>query len=411
MPKRKSCRSCGSEDLHMVLSLGETPLVNAFLRPEEFSKPEKFYPLELYYCPTCHLVQLLEVVAPDVLFRDTIYVTGTSDSMAAHNAALAERTRVEQNLQKDDLVIDIGSNDGSLLSCFLKGGVRVLGIEPARDIAELSRQKGIDVLSEFFNADLARLVRQDYGPAAVVTATNVLAHVDDTLNFLQGIRALLQEGGISIIEVPYLVDMIDFLEYDTIYHEHLCYFSVAALIRFFTAAGLAIFRIDKVDIHGGSLRVYSRANNGTADHAPEIYQRIEQEKRLGLMNLATYLSFARRVEANREALRSFLYGLKSQGFAIAGYGAAAKGNTLLNYCGLGTDIIKFIVDKNPLKVGKYTPGMHIPVHHVDRLIEDRPDYVLILAWNFKEEIMRQQSRYKFQGGRFIVPIPEPAIID
>lgn len=405
------CRSCAGRNIVPFLSLGCTPLANAFLHtPDEFAS-EARYPLDVYFCETCALVQLLDVVDPAILFRNYIYVTGTSDTMAAHNRAYAHTMVESAALGREDLVIEIASNDGSLLACFRQHGVRVLGIEPARNLAAVSRARGIATLSDFFSETLAPKVRAEYGPARLVVANNVLAHVDDTVGFLAGCRELLAEDGRLVVEAPYLGDMLENLEYDTIYHEHLCYFSIGALLHLYAAAGLAIVNVERVPVHGGSLRVSAMRRQQTGPmHAPEVLAQASAERDAGLHDIARYRRFAHEVARNRQLLRGLLEDLRDQGKSVAAYGAPAKGNTLLNYCGIDTALVSFTVDKNPLKVGLYTPGMHIPVLDPGALLTHAPDYVLILAWNFADEIMRQQQGYRAAGGRFIIPVPEPRII-
>jgi hypothetical protein len=404
--KRPSCRICGNAEVKPFLSLGPTPLANAFLRaPEEFAA-ERAYPLDLYFCEMCSLVQLMDVIDPAVLFKNYIYVTGTSETMAAHNTEYA-RTVVELlDLGPEDLVVEAASNDGSLLSRFAERGVRTLGVEPADNIAAKARAAGVPTLGEFFNRSTAAGIRERHGRAQAVIGNNVLAHVDDTRDFLAGCADLVAPEGLVIVEVPYLAELIDRLEYDTVYHEHLCYFSVCALMRLADAVGLSIVRLERVPVHGGSLRMYASPKRATG-HAAAVQAWADQEQRDGLTSLPRYLQFAAEVARSRQALRALLHGLISAGKSVAGYGAPAKGNTLLNYCGIGTSWLSFTVDENPMKVGLYTPGMHIPVLAVSAILERQPDYVLILAWNFGEEIMRQQAEYCRRGGQFLLPISQP----
>jgi hypothetical protein len=352
-------------------------------------------------------VQLLDVIDPEVLFRDYIYVTGTSETMAAHNARYAESVAGLLALTSNDLVVEAASNDGSLLKQFQKVGVRTLGVEPARNLAEVARAQGVETVEWFFCSDAAARVRESYGPAKAVIANNVLAHVDDTRGFLSGARHLLAENGLAIFEVPYLGELLGRLEYDTIYHEHLCYFSVMALRKLCEATGLAIASIERVNVHGGSVRIYAGLSR---EHDATVFDWEGSEHQSGMDRLSTYETFAAAVEKHRLSLRDFLCGLRSRGRSLAAYGAPAKGNTLLNYCGIDASTIAFTVDRNERKVGLFTPGAHLPVRPVSALLEDRPDEVLILAWNFSQEIVRQQEAYRMQGGRFITPLPEPMAI-
>jgi hypothetical protein len=395
----------------MFLSLGEMPLANSFLAdPSEFDT-EKRFPLEVYFCEDCTLVQLLDVIDPEVLFSNYVYVSGTSETTRAHYRRYAEAVVELLGLGPADLVVEVASNDGSLLEEFRRRGVRVLGVEPARNIAEQANRHGIPTLDRFFNSALARELRQSNGAARAVLANNVLAHVDEPVDFLAGCRELIDDDGLVIVEVPHLKELILNLEYDTIYHEHLCYFSAAALLRLAEAAGLTIVRMDRVPVHGGSLRIYAgRAGRGRQTGADAL-ELAREERQLGLNDYARYERFAGEVAGNRRRLLDLLESLRAQGRTLAGYGAPAKGNTLLNYCGIDTRLLPFTVDRNPWKVGRYTPGMHIPVLPVAALEERRPDYALILPWNIAGEIIAQQAGYRRAGGRFILPIPEPRIRD
>ena len=408
--KRTACRVCHNKELRPFLSLGPTPLANAFLKsPDEFDH-EASYPLDVYFCETCSLVQLLDVIDPETLFRNYIYVTGTSETMIAHNQQYAQTLVDFLQLSANDLVIEVASNDGSLLQCFKPYSVRTIGIEPAANIADLARANGIETISQFLNTTTAKSIRDSYGPANLVIANNVLAHVDETQDFLSGCKSLVKDNGLIVIEAPSLRDLLDRLEYDTIYHEHLCYFSVGTLIHLCNAVGLSIVRMDHVPVHGGSLRMYAGTQAYYGDHAEDVLAWADEERRTGLTRAACYERFATAVQTNRQALRTLLERLTGAGKTIAGYGAPAKGNTLLNYCGIDTRLVPYTVDKNPMKVGLYTPGMHLPVLPVATVLERQPDYLMILAWNFADEIIRQQQAYRVRGGRFIIPIPEPGIV-
>lgn len=408
--RRTTCRVCDATALEPILSLGPTPLANAFLRsPEEFAS-ERWYPLDLYFCAHCGLLQLLDVVDPEVLFRHYLYVTGTSTTQAAHNRAYA-RTMVERlGLGPDDLVVEVASNDGSLLRAFASHGVRTLGVEPAQNLATEASASGIATVSEFFTRDLAAALRAERGPARAVVANNVLAHVDDPRGFLAGCRELLADDGLIAIEVPYVGELVERVEYDTVYHEHLSYFSIGALLRLAEAVGLAAVRLDRLTVHGGSLRL-SLSRSAPA-HAAEVLALEEGERHAGLADAARFRRFAREVAESRGALVDLLEGLAVEGRSVAAYGAPAKGNTLLTFCGIDTRLVRYTVDRNPRKVGLYTPGSHLPVRDVAALVagEDRPDFVLILAWNLAEEIMEQQRAYRDLGGRFIIPVPRAHVV-
>ena len=408
--KRDTCRGCNQDNLKHFLTLGPTPLANSFLKRKEEYDDEASYPLDVYFCETCSLVQLLDVIDPSVLFRDYIYVTGTSDTIAEHNKNYAATVVDYLKLSSDSQIMEVASNDGSLLKCFQPHGVKTLGIEPAVNIAEIARSNGVETVNEFLNLETAKQVRESHGSADAVIGNNVMAHVDDTQDFLKGCKYLLKPEGLVIIEAPYLGEFMDRLEYDTVYHEHLCYFSITALLRLCEEVGLSIVRVDHSPVHGGSIRMYAGSHEAFPEHAADVLALAAEEVSKGLTKIDTYIRFANDVQANREAVRSLLLGLKDQGKTVAGYGAPAKGNTLLNYCGINTDLLPYTVDKSPMKMGLYTPGMHLPVLPVETLLEKQPDYVFILAWNFADEIMRQQSEYQNRGGQFIIPLPEPKII-
>jgi SAM-dependent methyltransferase len=408
--KREACRGCNqTTGLHLFLRLGDQPLANAFLKtPEDFSS-EKKYPLDVYFCEICSLVQLVDVIDPSVLFSNYIYVTGTSDTIAEHNKRYATTVIEHMNIE-DGLVVEVASNDGSLLKCFQANGVNTLGIEPAVNIAKMANEAGIETVNAFFNDETSQFVRKSHGAADVVIGNNVLAHVDDTRDFLIGAKHLLKPSGLMIVEAPYLGEFMDRLEYDTVYHEHLCYFSITALITLCDAVGLVITRIDHVPVHGGSIRIYAGAKEHYKKHSDDVMKEVAEEKRAGLTGLKRYTEFAKDVEINKKQLLNLLNTLKEQGKSIAAYAAPAKGNTLLNYCQIDTDLISYTVDKSSLKQGLYTPGMHLPVLPTETILEQQPDYVLILAWNFADEIMKQQEEYRSRGGQFIIPLPFPKIV-
>ena len=408
--KRTACRACGEEKLRPFIALGPTPLANSFLKsPAEFEM-EVFYPLDVYFCEECSLVQLTDVVDPKILFGNYIYVTGTANTIVSHNQQYAETVVDFLGLNGEDLVIEVASNNGSLLGCFREHGVRTLGIEPAENIAAMANADGIETVNKFFNSATANEILSEYGSARAVIGNNVLAHVDDTQDFLKGCKSLLSDDGLVIIEVPYLKEFVDLVEFDTVYHEHLCYFSVTSLMRLCDAVGLSIIRVDRVPVHGGSIRMYAGKKEKYSSHAAAVIAMAEDERKTGLTAPETFENFAEKTRDTREKLCSLLESLKAEGKSIAAYGAPAKGNTLLNYCGIDTRLLDFAVDKNPLKVGLYTPGAHLPVLPVSAVLERQPDYLLILAWNFADEIIKQQSEFEARGGKFIIPIPEPRII-
>ncbi len=407
MTRTDACLNCAGTERELVLDLGSTPLANAFVRPEHETWPEPTWPLELLVCRTCGLVQLSESVPPEILFADYVYMTGASATMVAHFDEHASTHVHDLRLGPTDLVMEIASNDGTLLSAFARRGVRTLGIEPATNLVVAAKERGVDSVARFFGAQCARELRDEYGPAALICGNNVLAHVPDLAGVLEGCRIAVEPVGVVSIEVPYLVHLLERLEYDTIYHEHLSYFSVRALADAFGRQGLAIFDVQEHPVHGGSLRLLARPGR---EHAACVAERIASERARGLEDLATYHAFAQAVARNRDELRALLEGLRAKGRRIAAYGAPAKGNTLLNYCGIGTDLVEYTVDRNSLKVGTLTPGMHLPVKDVRVLAEDVPDHALILPWNIAPEIMKQEEDYTRKGGRFLLPIPTPRIL-
>lgn len=405
---RTRCRICGSEKLHKFLSLGHTPLANSFLRKNQLDNVEDFYPLDVYFCGNCYLVQLLDVVSPEVLFKEYAYVTGASKPMQAHFTGLAEDVIKNFKISKDSLVVDIGSNDGTLLQFFSKFGLRMLGIEPASNIARLAEANGISTVNEFFDEESAVKLRKEYGSADIITATNVFAHVDNLESILSGINHLLSNNGVFIIEFPYLLNLLNNMEFDTIYHEHLSYFAVHPLIYLFRKFGMDIVDVKQIPIHGGSIRVFVQKSPKKQSQNVTKLLLMEQEDKLD--SLKTYMKFAERVALVKEKLVKLLKTLKNDGARITGYGATAKGNTLLNYCEIGTDILDYITDTTPFKQGCCTPGMHIPIFPEERFHKEPPDYALLLAWNYADAILQKEQEYRQKGGKFILPIPEPKVI-
>lgn len=409
--RRAACRACGTPFDAPFLRLGPMPLANNLPRTADELASQGLYPLDVCVCRTCTLVQTPDVIAPEVLFGHYVYLTGMSDTMRTHNRGYAAHVVSLVGAGPGELVVDIASNDGSLLLEFQAHGVRTLGIEPAANVAEIARGRGVDTITRFFDdaagADLASTI----GPAKAVLANNVLAHVDDPVGFLRGMGRLIAPDGLVIVEAPYVGEMLDRLEYDTIYHEHLSYFSIGALARLAEEAGLWLVRVDHVAIHGGSLRAhFGRPERHTA-HGPAVRDAIAAERARGFADTARYERFAADVAANREAMRAMVGEHNAAGRTVAGYGAPAKATTLLNYCGLGGGAVAFTVDRNPLKVGAFVPGVGVPILPVEALVERRPDVAIIFPWNLAAEIARQQPAYLAAGGRFVLPLPLPRPYD
>jgi len=409
-----TCRSCGAGDLVTVLSLGRTPLANALLTAEQLTEPELTYPLDLAFCPNCALLQITETVPPEKLFRDYFYLSSFSDTMLAHAKKLVAQLLASRKLGPDSLVIEIASNDGYLLQYYKQASIPILGIEPAANIARVAEEeRGVPTVCEFFGETLAWRLKEQGRCADIIHANNVMAHVADLNGFVRGLKLLLKDNGVAIIEVPYVKEMLDRCEFDTIYHEHLCYFSLTALDHLFRRHGLQIGDVELLSIHGGSLRISAAkdAGQGAAGvRSSRVIGMLEGEAGWGAGELKFYQGFGEKVEQLRDRLLALLCDLKAQGKRIAVYGASAKGSTLLNYCGIGREMLDFVVDRSVVKQGYYTPGTRLPIYAPEKLLEARPDYALLLTWNFADEILAQQAEYRRRGGHFIIPIPELKIV-
>jgi SAM-dependent methyltransferase len=382
--------------------LGATPLANALLTQEDLAYPETRYPLNLYFCPSCSLLQISEVVSPRELFGEYLYLSSFSDTVLANAESLARRLVGRQRLGKDSLVVEVASNDGYLLKQYQDLGIQVLGVEPARNIAKIALERGVPTIAEFFGPELAEHLTFAGQFADVLHANNVLAHVPDLNGFVKAMALVLKEDGLASVEVPYVKRLVDDLEFDTIYHEHLSYFSVASLKNLFERHKLIIVDVERLPVHGGSLRVLL-AHHGRP--SATVKRLLLTELEVGLGQPAYYENFADRVRSFRQRLLRLLKDEKRRGHSIAAYGASAKGTTLLNYCGVGSELVDYVVDRSTIKHGLFTPGTHLPICPPEVLMERRPDLVLLLTWNLADEILGQQKRYRELGGRFLIPFP------
>jgi len=403
-----TCRSCASDKLETVLDLGTTALADRMLYEKQLNEHEPAFPLEVVFCTECSLMQILETVDPEVLFdEDYPYFSSFSTYLLEHSKKNVEEIIAARGLGSDSFVIELASNDGYLLKNYVENGISVLGIDPVPALCEAAEKIGVPSMAEFFGLEVAQKLAAEGKQADVIHGNNVLAHVADTNGFVAGVAALLKPGGVGVFEFPYVRDLIDHCEFDTIYHEHLCYFSVTAVDHLMRRHGLFLNDVKRLPIHGGSLRLFvEKVENPQSGYLDLL----AEEKELGLDRIDYYREFSRRVAGLKTDLLGLLKKLKGEGASLAAYGAAAKGSTLINYVGIGPDLLDFVADKNVHKQGRYMPGQHVPIVAAERIAADNPDYVLLLPWNLENEILAQEQDYRDRGGKFIIPVPTPRVV-
>lgn len=404
------CRSCSAPLAHTFCDLGMSPLSNAYIKPDQRHAAEMFYPLHVQVCAQCLLVQLPEIESPAHIFSDYAYFSSYSESWLAHCRHYVETMIARQRLDTSHQVIEIASNDGYLLQFFQERGIPVLGVEPAANVAQVAQAKGIPCRVEFFGRETARRMAAAGQKADLLIGNNVLAHVPDLNDFVAGMQAVLKPEGLITLEFPHLLQLMRHNQFDTIYHEHFSYFSLLSLLQVFSRHGLCLIDAEELPTHGGSLRIYARHVTQAGERGQSLMRLLEREKEAGLDRLETYLAFAGKIDQIKHDLLAFLIEQKRAGKSIVGYGAPAKGNTLLNYCGIRADLLDYTVDRSPYKQGLFLPGVHIAIEAPDRIRQTRPDFVLILPWNLKEEIMAQMADIRDWDGRFIIPIPNLEVL-
>ena len=409
--ERNQCRTCGSKNLKLILDLGRTALANDFLKPEEVANYKISLPLRVALCPDCSLVQLGDTVDPKILYSHYAYVTSTSKTMDTHLNQMMTHLLSTARLGAGSKVLEIASNTGVFLKKFKERGCEVLGIEPAGNIADVALATAIPTRKEFFNAATAKKLQAEWGAADLILGRHVFAHIDDLRDLVAGLEVISHQDTLIAFEVPYVADFFEHTEYDTVYHEHLSYISVRAIEALVKDTAFMVARVDHYPIHGGSILFHLRQRAAKAEPHASVAQALEKEKQMRLSEPATWESFAQRVSLIRTELPALLRKLKAQGKRIIGYGASAKGNTLLNTCGITTKELDYIIDNTPFKQNKIAPGSWIPVRPPEMLLKDQPDYALLLAWNFAPEIIKRETEFQKRGGRFIMPIPEPKVLD
>jgi SAM-dependent methyltransferase len=404
---RPVCRFCGAVLQHTFVDLGMSPLCESFVSQDQLNQMEAFYPLHVYVCDQCFLVQLEEYVSPEHIFSEYAYFSSYSDTMLKHAETYTNKMIQKFELNRDSRVVEVASNDGYLLQYFVQKGIPALGIEPAGNVARAAMEKGVPTIVDFFGSRMAQKLADEGKQADLIIGNNVLAQVPELNDFVDGMKRLLKQRGLITIEFPHLIHLVEENQFDTIYHEHFSYFSFTSAEKIFAAHGLTLFDVEEISMHGGSLRIYARH---TEDHSKSISEQVvamkKREQEAGLLSLEYYRFFEDKVKETKRKLLEFLIRAKRDGKTIAGYGAPGKGNTLLNYCGIRTDFVDYVVDRNPYKHGRFLPGTHIPIFPPDKLRETQPDIIMILPWNLKDEIMDQISYIREWGGRFLVPIPE-----
>lgn len=409
--KSNKCLICGSRQLTKYLSLGKSALANAYLTKDQLDKPELKVPLEVYFCHNCYLAQLLHIVDRELIYNEYAYFSSTSPMLVKHFEEYANEVFCRFPNQSKQLVVDIGSNDGVLLKPFKRLGAKVLGVDPAKNIAEIANENGIETVAQFFCKEIVPQLVKKYGKAGVITSNNTLAHTDILHDIFDGIRDFLDDDGVFVFEVQYLVDLLQHNEFDNTYHEHICYHSIHPLSYLLRMHSMEIFDVIHTDTHGGGIMVFTCHNSSSFRVRKSVKQFLQMEKEMGIHLIETYHNFAARPQLMKKKLRKLLLELKRLGKKIAAYGASAKGMTLLQYCNIDTSLIDYITDSAPSKQGKFTPGTHIPIVPEDTLKINKPDYIVITAWNYAKNIMeKRESWFKDQGGKFIIPIPEPVVI-